>query len=379
MQVEGSTFARGGYAIQQLCTDRYPDSDCLHQGGWGAGSGTLTVRHSQFIGTKGIYFGAQENRGSSATPSQRRVVIMVSDSAFRDNSGVAITLADTFQPEDNKGFPLPPAEAEPLATRLQLSNVSFGATGLHSDHSFAAATAVHYAGHDDYNATAASRWSCPHGVDLDACNVCGGSGTTCLGCDGIPFSGAEINACGGCGLEVSCGCDGVYGSGMVTQCDGTCGTSDAEGGFTGCFYANPNFGGDPLFVGAELTATIRECEDGYEGGDGDECVFFRRIFRRGAVPELGGRSSNWSIKWRGIIAFAAGQYTFTDGTDYDVGLSTLSIDGRWIVNLFGHTRSTSAPIYLSDGPHTVLLTLVQWEGPHDGPYDAFTITWTRDR
>lgn len=322
------------------------------------------MRQSQFIDTEGIDFGASAPNAPGTPPyDARRVVIMVSDSVFRDNSGVAITLADTWQPVDDKSFPLPPAAAEPLLTRLQLSNVSFGATGLHSDHSVASATAVHYAGHDDYNATAASRWSCPHGVELDGCNVCGGSGTTCLGCDGIPFSGAEINACGGCGLEVSCGCDGVYGSGMVTQCDGTCGTSDVEGGFTGCFYANQNFGGDPVCVRAELTATINTC------GDADSCHFFARQFAGGAVPELGGRSSDWSIKWKGTIVFAAGQYTFSD--NHDDG-STLSIDGRMIINNGGYETTTSGPIDLSDGPHTVLLTLVQGNGGA-----GITISWQR--
>ncbi len=32
----------------------------------------------------------------------------------------------------------------------------------------------------------------------DACGVCGGNGSSCAGCDGVPNSGAELDACGAC-------------------------------------------------------------------------------------------------------------------------------------------------------------------------------------
>jgi len=35
-------------------------------------------------------------------------------------------------------------------------------------------------------------------LKIDICGVCGGNGTTCIGCDGIPF-GEQYDACGVCG------------------------------------------------------------------------------------------------------------------------------------------------------------------------------------
>ncbi len=32
----------------------------------------------------------------------------------------------------------------------------------------------------------------------DACGVCGGNGSACAGCDGVPRSGAELDRCGVC-------------------------------------------------------------------------------------------------------------------------------------------------------------------------------------
>ena len=40
---------------------------------------------------------------------------------------------------------------------------------------------------------------------LDTCGVCGGSNTTCLGCDRVPASGTAVDSCGVCGGN-DCGC-----------------------------------------------------------------------------------------------------------------------------------------------------------------------------
>ena len=32
----------------------------------------------------------------------------------------------------------------------------------------------------------------------DACGVCGGDGSSCAGCDGVPNSGAAVDRCGVC-------------------------------------------------------------------------------------------------------------------------------------------------------------------------------------
>ena len=49
--------------------------------------------------------------------------------------------------------------------------------------------------------------------------VCGGD-DACLGCDGVPDSGLEVDQCGVCGGSDACvGCDGVPNSGVFTdQC-----------------------------------------------------------------------------------------------------------------------------------------------------------------
>lgn len=35
-------------------------------------------------------------------------------------------------------------------------------------------------------------------VVKDSCGVCGGNGSTCAGCDGIPYSGFVLDNCGKC-------------------------------------------------------------------------------------------------------------------------------------------------------------------------------------
>jgi hypothetical protein len=59
---------------------------------------------------------------------------------------------------------------------------------------------------------------------LDPCNVCAGNGSTCLGCDGVPYSGVIPDFCGVCGGDNSTcrGCDGTVNGPQFDQC-GVCG------------------------------------------------------------------------------------------------------------------------------------------------------------
>jgi len=62
-------------------------------------------------------------------------------------------------------------------------------------------------------------------MTYDVCGVCGGDGSSCKGCDGIPNSGKVYDACrvcGGTGLTCA-GCDGVPNSGKVRDLCGQCG------------------------------------------------------------------------------------------------------------------------------------------------------------
>eukprot|EP00697_Spironema_sp_BW2_P010040 gnl/Spiro4/25118_TR12503_c0_g1_i1.p1 gnl/Spiro4/25118_TR12503_c0_g1~~gnl/Spiro4/25118_TR12503_c0_g1_i1.p1 ORF type:complete len:560 (+),score=40.55 gnl/Spiro4/25118_TR12503_c0_g1_i1:35-1714(+) len=63
---------------------------------------------------------------------------------------------------------------------------------------------------------------------IDPCGVCGGDGSQCRGCDGVPNSKKVLDACGICaGNGKSCaGCDGVPGSGKLVD---SCGVCDGDG------------------------------------------------------------------------------------------------------------------------------------------------------
>lgn len=60
---------------------------------------------------------------------------------------------------------------------------------------------------------------------LDRCGVCGGDGLSCLGCDGTPNSGLHFDACGVCGGDNSTciGCDNIPNSGKVIDACRVCG------------------------------------------------------------------------------------------------------------------------------------------------------------
>lgn len=57
----------------------------------------------------------------------------------------------------------------------------------------------------------------------DVCGVCDGDGTTCLGCDGFPNSGAHLDACGVCNGFSDCldPCGIPFGDSFVDEC-GVC-------------------------------------------------------------------------------------------------------------------------------------------------------------
>jgi len=86
--------------------------------------------------------------------------------------------------------------------------------------------------------------------ELDVCGVCGGDGSSCRGCDGVPNSGKELDSCGKCGGDGSMddcgmcfpassplrnkacqGCDGVPNSGVKQDPCGLCG---GDGSFDKC-------------------------------------------------------------------------------------------------------------------------------------------------
>jgi hypothetical protein len=67
----------------------------------------------------------------------------------------------------------------------------------------------------------------------DACGVCGGDNSTCVGCDGVAASGAAVDRCGRCGppgpaFDACVGCDGVPHSGAARDACGVCGGDNAS-------------------------------------------------------------------------------------------------------------------------------------------------------
>jgi len=61
-------------------------------------------------------------------------------------------------------------------------------------------------------------------LKFDQCGVCGGNNDSCIGCDGV-VNGAQLDACGICnGTNTTCvGCDGLANSGKVVDNCGVCG------------------------------------------------------------------------------------------------------------------------------------------------------------
>jgi formylglycine-generating enzyme required for sulfatase activity len=75
------------------------------------------------------------------------------------------------------------------------------------------------------------------GPVVDACGVCGGDNSSCVGCDNIPNSGLANDACGVCGGDnSSCvGCDSIPNSGLTNDACGVCGGDNSScPGTDGC-------------------------------------------------------------------------------------------------------------------------------------------------
>ena len=105
----------------------------------------------------------------------------------------------------------------------------------------------------------------------DACGLCGGDNTTCLGCDGLPNSGKVSDQCGSC-LEPSdidfdscLGCDGVAGSGKKLDACGVCAgdnSSCADNSYS-LWVEQPNGGGvvagerGEVCAGSDITVRFR--------------------------------------------------------------------------------------------------------------------------
>ncbi len=54
---------------------------------------------------------------------------------------------------------------------------------------------------------------CTEGYDI--CNVCGGNGTSCLDCNGVPFGKSSVDSCGICGGDDSTCCNNYLGINSV--------------------------------------------------------------------------------------------------------------------------------------------------------------------
>jgi predicted RND superfamily exporter protein len=116
---------------------------------------------------------------------------------------------------------------------------------------------------------------------FDPCGVCGGNGSTCAGCDGIPYSGKVVDPCGVCGGNGStcAGCDGVPNSGKVIDKCGVCGGDNSCLGCDGVFRSNKSLDlcgvcdGNNACLGCDGKPNSGKTLDvcGVCGGDGKSC------------------------------------------------------------------------------------------------------------
>lgn len=93
----------------------------------------------------------------------------------------------------------------------------------------------------------------------DSCGICFGDNSTCIGCDGVPFSGLVYDACGVCnGTNQTClGCDGIMNSGAIYDACGVCnGTnSTCRSGCDNAPYSNATYDACGVCNGTNSTCT----------------------------------------------------------------------------------------------------------------------------
>ncbi len=121
----------------------------------------------------------------------------------------------------------------------------------------------------------------------DPCGVCGGDGSTCVGCDGVPNSGLVDDACGVCDGDIDdpllCpDCFGVVGGSAVRDLCGVCGGDnstciDCAGvlGGSACYDACDVCNGDNSACTdcrGILFGTTRRDVCGVCGGDNSTCI-----------------------------------------------------------------------------------------------------------
>ncbi|MCB0336490.1 MAG: hypothetical protein KDD62_09290, partial [Bdellovibrionales bacterium] len=97
---------------------------------------------------------------------------------------------------------------------------------------------------------------------VDACGICGGDGSSCLDCEGVPFGTTNIDSCGVCGGNNTCvDCKGTtHGTAKLDSC-GVCGGSNA------CL----DCGGEACDCFGEIGGTAKVDSCGVCGGT-DKCL-----------------------------------------------------------------------------------------------------------
>ena len=141
------------------------------------------------------------------------------------------------------------------------------------------------------------------GLVLDQCNVCGGTNSTCLGCDGVPNSGAVLDQCNVCGGNNSTclGCDGIPNSALVLDECNVCGGDNSTCvGCDGVYYlTTPPKQVDDCGVCGGANEDKDSC--GVCGGDNSTCAGCDGIPNSGAVVDqcnvCGGNSSTCIYPW----------------------------------------------------------------------------------
>jgi hypothetical protein len=119
----------------------------------------------------------------------------------------------------------------------------------------------------------------------DACGVCGGNGSSCAGCDGVPNSGKKLDKCGICDGKNACvGCDGVPNSGVRADACGVC-----RGDNTTCMGCD----GMPRASGSAVYDSCGVC-----GGKDDSCAKPPAVFLLPSVLGYACAGKSMRIMWK---------------------------------------------------------------------------------